>query len=141
MQKEIAQFIPILLIFLFLSFFQSMKQFSYTYFGKFFAVLCILFYSYLDIYLGVFVCLSVIYYYQDDLTTNVLNNQEEENHKQSNNYIDDFKNTHCNENTLTFKGMEVKSEMSEHVFPQIHYLNERCNPCSSNCKFSIRESK
>tara|TARA_B110000967_G_C18897357_1_gene571739 strand:+ start:4217 stop:4642 length:426 start_codon:yes stop_codon:yes gene_type:complete len=141
MQKEIAQFIPILLIFLFLSFFQSMKQFSYTSFGKLIAVICILFYSCLDIYMGVFVCLLVIYYYQDDLTTNLLNNQEDEKPKQSNNYINDFKKTNCNENTLTFKGMNVKNEMTEHIFPQIHYLNERCNPCSSNCKFSIRESK
>ncbi len=79
MINVIAEFIPIITIFLFLSFTDYFQKFSYTYFGKLLAILIISFYTYLDMYLGILVCLITICYYQEDLTSNLLNDKSNNN--------------------------------------------------------------
>lgn len=62
----IEQFIPILIIFILLSYPRTVIQFSHSILGRFLAVSIIIFYSSLDKYLGLLVCGLVIFYYQMD---------------------------------------------------------------------------
>lgn len=63
MKKFIAQFIPILLIFFLFSFIKPFIEFSNTIAGKLIAIAIIVFYTYLDKILGLFVCSLVILFY------------------------------------------------------------------------------
>ena len=62
----IFQFIPIILIFLFLRYTENTVALSHTVLGKLFAVSLILFYTKIDVVYGLIVCLLVICYYQSD---------------------------------------------------------------------------
>jgi len=73
LQKIIAQFIPIILIFILISSFRKLAQFSNTVLGKLIAISIIMFYTYLDVTLGIFACGIIIFYYQMDIIENMLN--------------------------------------------------------------------
>lgn len=189
----IAQFVPILLLFLLLSFSKPFTAFSFSILGKLFAVLVIVFYTYLDKYLGLFVCAIVVLFYQSDYLENMLNIDDIlddiEKYDSSNNgpnelpddglYLNnntvkkqrrrlermtnqdgvkqEFRERNCKKNEkngrygrngkngatgqLIYKDMSVKSEYAEHVFPELEFIDEPCNPCNDSCKFSIIESK
>jgi hypothetical protein len=108
---------------------------SHTVLGKGGAVLLILFYGVQDIFYGIFVCLLVILYYQSEFyETMIYFSPKEESVSHSLSLKDEY----CVNGTLTFKNMEVKPEMSEHVFPEIQFENgESCNICDSACKFVV----
>jgi hypothetical protein len=41
-----------------------------------------------------------------------------------------------------YKDFPVKSEMADHVFPEIQFnTKSRCNPCDTTCDYSIVEAK
>jgi hypothetical protein len=194
LQKVLAQFIPIVLIFVLLSSFRSLVKFSNTVVGKLVAVFIIIFYTYLDKILGVFVCAITIFYYQSDVVENMLNmdndlndssetvieNNTEMNMEESavdSDVVDDydylsndkkkkenmtsysdvynketpllnneklenaFRKNSCVNGQLTNKGLKVKYEMIEHVFPELKFRKAVCNPCLKSCDFSIIESK
>jgi len=192
LKKTVAQFIPIILIFILLSSFRNLVAFSNTIIGKLLAVLIIIFYTYLDKILGIFVCAIVIFYYQTDVVENMLNmdadngnldteyttqyvGQEElteilddyvylstgekvRKHKESMiNYSsidnekdillknekleEEFRKESCLKGELVNKGVNIKYEMAEHVFPEIKFRRGACNPCLKTCDFSIIESK
>jgi hypothetical protein len=69
----IIQFIPIIIIFTLLKFSQDFVNFSFTILGKLLAILIIIFYSAIDIMVGLCVCGLVILYYQSDYVENMLN--------------------------------------------------------------------
>lgn len=69
----IIQFIPILIIFTLLKFSKDFVNFSFTILGKLLAILIIIFYSTIDIMVGLCVCGLVILYYQSDYVENMLN--------------------------------------------------------------------
>jgi len=69
----IIQFIPIIIIFTLLKFSQYFVNFSFTILGKLIAILIIIFYSAIDIMVGLCVCGLVILYYQSDYVENMLN--------------------------------------------------------------------
>jgi hypothetical protein len=69
----IAQFIPIIIIFLLFSSFRKVVQFSHTILGKLIAIIIIMFYTHLDVVLGVFSCALIILFYQSDIVENMLN--------------------------------------------------------------------
>jgi hypothetical protein len=52
-----------------------------------------------------------------------------------------FKKQNCQDNELKFKNITVKNEIAPHIFPELKYENEPCNPCSDTCNFSIIEEK
>ena len=58
-------------------------------------------------------------------------------------FVKEFQQEHCEQGTLKYKDMDVKSEMAEHVFPEIDYKNDykKCNPCDSACHYSIVTKK
>jgi len=71
MKYTILQFIPIIILFLLLSYPEQFVLFSNLSFGRLIAVLIIIFYSSLDKYLGLFVCGLVILFYQCDYVENM----------------------------------------------------------------------
>jgi len=186
LQKTIAQFIPIILIFVTITSFRKVVSFSNTTLGKLLAVIIIIFYTTIDKILGVFVCALVVFYYQTAVVENMLNmdtdnnytseivgeenteilddhvylSKEEKNRNYREHLInytdvngnkdiligneklqDEFRKTSCVNNELTNKGVEVKYEMAEHVFPEIKFRRGACNPCLKTCEFSIVERK
>ena len=58
-----------------------------------------------------------------------------------------FQKEHCkngdliNKNSDDNKEHNVHPEMAQHIFPQIEFAHDHCNPCNPMCKFSIIENK
>ena len=76
MKTVVSQFIPIVLIVLLLSYSTAFVNFSYSILGKVIALIIIMFYTHLDKYVGLVICLLVIIYYQSDYVENMLNTDD-----------------------------------------------------------------
>jgi hypothetical protein len=55
--------------------------------------------------------------------------------------ISQFKTKNCIKGELKYKDMTVKNDMTEHVFSELAFENQPCNPCSITCNYSIIEEK
>ena len=55
------------------------------------------------------------------------------------NKIEEFRKEHCENNVLKFKDKKVRNENACHIFPELEFLNEPCNPCDKNCGVTINE--
>lgn len=64
--KVLINFIPIITIFLLVTYTDEMAKWSHTILGKLFAVFLIIFYTIIDNVLGLFICALVVFYYQSD---------------------------------------------------------------------------
>jgi hypothetical protein len=95
MKYTIAQFIPIILIFLFMTYFKGLVKYSNTILGKLLAVCIIIYYTSLDKILGVFICLLCVFFYQSDIVENMLN-MDEDSFSFNNNYVTDNEITENN---------------------------------------------
>ena len=157
------QFIPIGLLFFFLSNRDEFVGFSQTIWGKVFAVFMILLYTNMDKMFGLLVCSLVILYYQSEWMESFLNMkelQEWENellkkdklseqivdyvdidHNNSDSIQNEFRKKHCEDGMLKHKNMTIKKDMTSHIFPEVEFKYEKCNTCSHDCKFSIIENK
>jgi len=87
-------------------------------------------YTYVDVLYGLLCCAIVILYYQSDYVEG----------------FSDFRATfvsqNCVKGALVHKGVPVKTEMADHVFPELEFpRGEKCNPCAETCNFSIIEEK
>lgn len=52
-----------------------------------------------------------------------------------------FRKDHCTvDNVVVYKNTEVRNEMIPHI-SEIEYNDEVCNPCDSQCHFSLREKQ
>lgn len=154
MKKTIAQFVPIILIFLLLTNSTSLIRFSHTILGKLLAVCFIIFYTTVDKLTGLFVCGLIILFYQTEYVENMLNMGS---HEQFTGYAelydnisispntevqDTFRKQNCDAGVLKYKDLQVNDgEMAEHLFTGIKFNNGSCNPCSKSCSFSVIESK
>ena len=183
MNKILNQFIPIIILFLLLSYSNEFINFSNTVLGKLFAILVIIYYTILDKRIGLLVCSLVIFYYQSDVVENMLNIDEIMGKKESKDSKEDeiegmenmqcpkrntqkenmsdldeiyekellvdksldgvnkFRDEHCEGKSLKYKNMDVKDDVVEHVFPEVKYNSEKCNPCADTCDISILENK
>ena len=65
-RRIIFQFLPMILIFLFVKYPRKFAEFSNGILGKLFAVIIIIFYVSVDYVYGLLVCLLIIFYYQTD---------------------------------------------------------------------------
>ena len=73
MKNILSQFIPIILLYLLLSFSREFAVFSHTVLGKLAAILIIVYYTVIDKTIGLLVCALIIFYYQSDFVENMLN--------------------------------------------------------------------
>ena len=153
----IVDFVIILLISLFVFHTDRMIPFSHTSLGRLLAVAIIIYYTKMDVMLGIFVCVLTIYYYQIDDYEHMLNISEgflwdmtftpyeQEVYDRLNieliNQQKTFREKQCAAGELVSKGVPVNIEMSEHVFPELKFADSPCNPCDTSCKFSILVSK
>jgi hypothetical protein len=94
--KLVVNFVPIILLFLLVTYTPEFVKFSHTILGKAFAVILILFYVSLDIILGLFVCALVIFYYQTD-------------------YVESFNNMLNEDFTEKLEGEEKEKNESEEI--------------------------
>ena len=81
----------------------------------------------------------------EGMTTYTTNDIQHETTTTENNdiFVKEFQQEHCEQGSLKYKDMDVKSEMAEHVFPEIDYKNDykKCNPCDNACYYSIVAKK
>lgn len=133
-----VQFIPILLISLFTSYYYPMVEFSKTVLGKCIGVAIIMFYAKVDILYGVFACAVIIIYYQlfdvEGMTDYITD-------PMSDSLRTEFVKEHCVDGSLMNKGVNMNLNMVSHVYPHIQFNNGECNPCDKKCDFSIIEDK
>ena len=175
-KTTVAQFIPIVLVYLLLSRYMGCVRVSQSILGKIMVSLVILFYTSIDKVLGLFVCALIILFYQMDSVENMLNaegfgSEIDDEHTEINKiepsqnscgcgketfstieknddvgYInshsqDEFREQNCMNGLLKHKDMNVKPEMTEHVYPELKFKNDYCNACAPTCNFSVIESK
>lgn len=160
--KWIINFLPIVLAFLVATYTQEMAGYSQTILGKLVAVSIILLYSSMDTLTGVFVCVLIILYYQSDYVESFVESSTEGMETRTSLMSDgeetprisekttstteieslllkqtEFRNTHCENGHLIYKGQPVKPEMVQHIFPEIEPESIKCNICDPKCEFNI----
>ena len=201
MKNILSQFIPIIVIYLLLSYSNEFAMFSHSILGKLLAVFIIMYYTVLDKTIGLLVCSFIILYYQSEVVENMLNmdnlmktmfekpeskedNKEKEKEadvegmqpmnptkkkeltteetmsnikktytpenrvrasfetmQNKDGYPEEFRKQYCEGNILKYKDMNVRGDMIEHIFPEVEYKEDKCNPCSETCDFSIIENR
>ena len=153
----IADFTLIILISLFAFYPDRMIPLSHTSLGRLLAVAIIVYYTKLDVLLGVLICVITIYYYQMDNFEHMLNVSEgflwdmtftpydQDVYEKLNIELIErqkrFRETNCSKGKLIHKGVPVNNEMAEHIFPELKFNDSACNPCDTTCAFSILAQK
>lgn len=106
--------------------------------GKILAFAYILFYTMIDKIYGLLMALLVVTYYQMDsvrwIDEGFVDMSSQSQKKK------EFKEKHCSAHgELVYKDLAVKRDMTDVVFPQIKFENERniCNVCDKNCEYKI----
>jgi hypothetical protein len=101
-------------------------------------VLIVAFYSYIDKYYGAFVVGLILLYYSfiDSLVYS-----EGFREQLPNEIRKEFESQYCDNGRLHFKNMNVKLDQIQHIFPEVVFHENTCNPCDKNCDFNIIEYK
>lgn len=150
MLKTIAQVIPLIIFYLF---FACPDDFLYTSIhplGRLAAISLILFYSSINKYYGILMCILVILYYKMDFVekTSMFDSymligdqfyEPFETEQKVQEKLDEFREENCKNGSLEFKKNKVKNENASHIYPELEFLEEPCNPCDKYCGFTIRE--
>jgi hypothetical protein len=148
-EHYLFEFITIFFIVLGVMFEKKMRELSFTLLGKLLAILLIIFYTIYDTIAGVFMCGLVILYYQcsffegfeeafETFTSKINTNTKESLTPE---LRSQFESQYCKNGELKYKNNGVKTEMATHVFPELKFNNEECNPCSPDCDYSVIEEK
>ena len=163
----VMQFIPIILILVYVSYKRWFIEASSSVLGKIVAILMILYYTSIDYVYGTLCCISVIAFYQMNeregfslapapvsqvvvapvvapvvpapvKTTDI----KPDTVDSFNVARDTFIKEKCKNGVLMYKDFPVKPEMADHIFSEVHFNTKtRCNPCDSTCNYSIIEAK
>ncbi len=150
MLETTAKLLPLVLFYLFFAFPNDFLYVSLTPLGRFIAIGLILFYSSMSTYYGLIICFVVIVYYSlksvesiSEFDSCILVNNQESFVSELSDIVDEninkFREEHCENNRLKYKGNNVKNENAEHIFPNLKFLYEPCNPCDKNCGFLIQD--
>jgi len=51
-----------------------------------------------------------------------------------------FRKERCKKGHLVVKGQNIPIDMTQHVYPEVTFINNKCNICDSTCNFSISEN-
>jgi len=116
MKKVLVQFIPIILIFLLLTYTEKMVQISNTSLGKIVIIMIILFYATIDKLYGILVCLLFILFYQSDTRENMLNNNIEKKSIDIESFEPNIDTTLTN---TAIKPLESISYLDQYELPKI----------------------
>jgi hypothetical protein len=137
MLRMCGELLPVLLLSGLVLYEKHMENIALSPLGKIIAVLVIVYYvESCGVVYGLFSCLFIIVYYVF-IYRRINNQYYVENFATMN----DFRSQNCKNDVLLHKGSPVKTEMVEHIYPDIQFSNEKCNPCSETCEFSIVEQQ
>lgn len=150
----ISALLVFLLILLFASSPEQFAPFSHTSLGRLLAVVIIVYFTKKNIAVGVIACIATILYYQMEDFEYMLNIPEgflwemaytpyskDVYDRLHSKLTEQFREENCSSGKLTFKGMPVNPEMTEHVFPTIKFDGAPCDPCNARCNFTILKKK
>jgi hypothetical protein len=147
----LAEFIPIILFYLFFVHSDEMLDFSNTLFGRAIAVSLIIFYSSISTIYGIAICVLIIFFYQTDMVEGNAKFYQTANFRvfdlssgirEGLDVAQQFREENCEGTQLMYKDLPVKNENAHHIFPEIEFQpNFVCNPCDPSCKISIIESR
>ena len=138
MKNTVAQFIPMITIFLLLSQYRCCVEFSHTILGKILSAFIVLFYTSIDKVLGLFVCALVILFYQMDCIENMLNiesfdtiEKDEDSEENDNlDYIETKPPKSCDscgvKNVETFENYNNEPQFIENKPIQDQFRKEHC---------------
>lgn len=159
-----GKLIPVILITVWILYNKSMYIFALTPLGKLIAISLIVYYTMYDILHGLIMCGIILLYYQNlpDITLFKSSRDELLSYDQNRferfsiistnpatpeigtregGSIPDFKKNHCKNGIVMDKGYPVNPEMIEHIFSDINFKYEKCNPCSDTCDFSLIDTQ
>ena len=159
-----GKLIPIILITIWILYNKNMYIFALTPLGKLIAILLIVYYTMYDILLGLIMCGIILLYYQNLPNITLFQSSRDELLLYDQNKFErfatisedpataeigtrergslyDFKKTHCKNGIVMDKGNPVHLEMIEHIFSDINFKYEKCNPCSETCEFSLIDTQ
>lgn len=128
--ENIQNIIPIILITIIVLYTDKIAQFINTILGKLCAIViisCLMYF--IDIRYSIYAIIVILYYLS-------LDKQEGFNDAKQL-----FREQNCKNGLLTHKNQPVKTEMAQHVFPELNFKGKSCDPCSQTCDFDILEEK
>lgn len=64
-----------------------------------------------------------------------------ENFENNSSVQNEFRKKNCKNGQLVKSGLPIKRELADIIFQDLEFLNDRCNPCDTNCQISIIEQK
>lgn len=128
--KIIENIIPIILIASVVLYPENTAHFTNSILGRIVAVMLIVYYASHNIIYGVVICVLIVLYKR-----NIQYHEGFENAKEL------FREQNCKNGELKYKNLPVKTDMAQHIFPELNYQNSPCNPCDPVCDFSILEEK
>jgi len=140
MKASLLVFLPILIFTVFFIYPNESTYAMHTILGKTLLICIAIFYTMENILYGVLFVLLAIVFYQRETVEGMMNYTNyiiEGNTTMMRN--DDFKAQHCRNGHLEIKHVEIKPEMTEHIFPEVEFEDSKCNVCDPSCKFSITE--
>jgi hypothetical protein len=153
-EHYLFEFVTIFFIVIAVLYNKKVKELSFTTLGKLLAVLLIIFYTIYDTIAGLLMCGLIILYYQcsffEGFETELKEAFESKNNANANTNANEsltpslrsqFEIQYCDKGKLKYKNNDVKTEMAVHVFPELNFNGEKCNPCSSDCDYSVIEEK
>ena len=129
--------LPVILFALGIFYQSRVARFAHSVLGKFIAIGLILAYSSIHVLYGIFVCALVILYYQSDYVEGF----DPAIHPVTDDAKSAFRSANCKNGQLMHKTIPVKTEMITHVYPEIEFPFQNCNPCAATCDFSFMEEK
>jgi len=157
MAKNPLLYLPAILLIVLIVLPQYTTSFSHSVLGKLYCIATIIFYTNVDKYIGLLICGLVIYHYQVDHVETMIDMKDIFNyfggsatenvakddamHNAHENAVHQFREENCVDGALTYKGNAVKTDMAQHVFPEIQFEDKKCNPCDKSCKLSIIEEE
>lgn len=167
----VMQFIPIMLVLIYVSYKPWFIDVSHSILGKVIAVMIILYYTSIDYVYGTLCCVVIIAFYQMNeregfgtkvgqkavidakpvgdakpkeggVKPHINANVKPDTIDAFTSARDEFIKTKCRNGVLMYKDFPVKSEMADHIYPEIQFnTKSRCNPCDTTCDYSIIEAK
>jgi hypothetical protein len=135
----IGEITLILLFFIIFSNHQIKTFLMETIIGHILLIIAFITYYYLDKYIGVIFCFMVLSIHYSRPIETFYTKEDVENQNLTIKSEEYFRKTNCNGNELLYKGKKVKNDMVEHIFPEINFENNVCNPCDKNCEIAILE--
>jgi hypothetical protein len=143
MLEQYFNLIPIILISMLILYTENVAHVANSSLGKLIGISLIVYYTTIDIVYGVFMCALVVLYFHSDYVRNIgtIYTEPLSNMKTESVSVSEFKKQNCKNGILIHKEHPLNLEMLKHIYPDINFKYERCNPCFDTCDFSIVEEQ